>query len=522
MKVLVFCGLAILTSYAFASATDTLRRQVDAPVVTDQEVNRMDSLIESWFSTNPAIAFNKSNYESLEFSATDTPRVSPEVIAERIAMINTSIPLVYNSTVQSFIDLYVIRRRAKVSEMLTIGQQYFPMIEEELDRQGMPMELKYVAVIESALNTHAVSKAGATGLWQMMYGTGKLMGLQIDTYVDERRDPYLATQAGIAYLKKMHAIYDDWLLAIAAYNCGPGNVNKALRKAGGGDKTFWDIWKYLPAETRSYVPIFIAATYSFEYHEEHNIQPSTFSYQYEMLDTVMITRKLTLEKIAPSLGMTVDEIKLYNPGLKTNTIPGSPIPFPLRLPMDAVAMWISNQEALYASMDSPAAPAAKTIAKEEPVAKTETNKEQPAAKAATTSDIVTVNYIVKKNDNLGYISDWFDCTVTDLKKWNGLSSTKIVPGQRLKIKVPAEKEETYAAINTMSFSEKQKLTPVQMVETGEKKEQSEIVYYTVRPGDTLWSISKKYPENSIQTLQELNSIGQNETLKVGAKIKIVQ
>jgi membrane-bound lytic murein transglycosylase D len=242
-----------------------------------------------------------------------------------------------------------------------------------------------------------------------------------------------------------------------------------------------------------------------------------------MLDTVMITRKLTLEKIAPSLGMTVDEIKLYNPGLKTNTIPGSPIPFPLRLPMDAVAMWISNQEALYASLDSPAAPAAKTVAKEEPVAKTETSKEQPAAKTTTTTaDIVTVNYIVKKNDNLGYISDWFDCTVTDLKKWNGLSSTKIVPGQRLKIKVPAEKEETYAAINTMSFSEKQKLTPVQMVETGEKKEQSEIVYYTVRPGDTLWSISKKYPENSIQTLQELNSIGQNETLKVGAKIKIVQ
>ena len=162
----------------------------------------------------------------------------------------------------------------------------------------MPIELKYLAIIESALNTHAVSKAGATGLWQFMYGTGKLMGLQIDTYVDERRDPQLATIAAVKYLKQLHDIYNDWFLAIAAYNCGPGNVNKALRKAGGGDKTFWDIETYLPKETRGYVPAFIAASYVFEYHKEHNIRPVAFGYDYNLADTIMITHKMTIDQMA--------------------------------------------------------------------------------------------------------------------------------------------------------------------------------------------------------------------------------
>jgi membrane-bound lytic murein transglycosylase D len=513
MRGIVFCGCIAMASSAWASITDTVKISTNDLYLTNQEVDRMDSLIESWFSTNPAILFAEADYEAAILS-TDTPTFSPEVYADRIQKINTPIPLIYNSTVQSFIDLYVLRRRSKVAEMLTLGQEYFPMIEAELDRRGLPMELKYVAVIESALNTHAVSKAGATGMWQMMYGTGKLMGLQIDSYVDERRDPYLATEAGIEYLSRMYDVYGDWLLAIAAYNCGPGNVNKALRKSGGGTKTFWEIWKYLPAETRSYVPIFIAATYTFEYHQEHNIAPSSFHYTYNLVDTVLISKKMTLDQLAPFVGLTIDELKLYNPALKTTTIPGGNVPFPIRMPMDAVALWISNQDKLYAEIEQPAVVLAKT-SKQTTEAKSET-------KTSNTSSIVTVYYTVKKNDNLGYISEWFDCTVSELKRWNGMSSTKIVPGQKLKVKVPGDLKDEYAAINSMSFSQKQKLTDIQMVESGEQKKESEIVYYTVKAGDSLWSISKKYPENSIETLQEMNKLGSSETLKVGAKIKIVK
>ena len=342
IRSIVCTGIVLMASTAFAVNADTLKTaELQMP---DAEVNRMDSLLQSMYNANPALTFIKEAYSNTSYAVTDTPTVSPEIIEQRIASINTPIPLIYNERVQAFIDLYVMRRRDKVSNMLTIGQDYFPMIEAELDRQGMPLELKYVAVIESALNTHAVSKAGATGLWQMMYGTGKLMGLQINTYVDERRDPYLATNAGIAYLKKLYGIYDDWLLAIAAYNCGPGNVNKAIRRSGGGEKTFWDIWKYLPRETRAYVPIFIAATYSFEFHKEHNILPAEFGYTYNMVDTVMVTRKMSLEELGPFVGLTPEEIKVHNPALKTSTIPGSPTPFPLRLPTEAIAMWITNQD----------------------------------------------------------------------------------------------------------------------------------------------------------------------------------
>ena len=516
MKLFVAGGLFVLGSALFAASPDSLSTaDLKMP---DAEVTRMDSMLEAMFASNPSLEFREADYRKKGYAATDVPTFTPEVYAERISRINTPIPLVYNDKVQAFIDLYCVRKRDKVSNMLTIGQEYFPMIEAELDRRGLPIELKYVAVIESALNTHAVSKAGATGLWQLMYGTGKLMGLQIDTYVDERRDPFLATKAGIAYLDKMYNIYGDWLLAIAAYNCGPGNVNKAIRRSGGGEKTFWEIWKYLPAETRAYVPIFIAATYTFEYHQEHNIEPASFGYQFEMVDTILITRKLDLDDVAPFVNMTAEELKVYNPALKTNTIPGAPTPYPLRMPMDAVALYISNQEQLYAKLDQPKSAAAPVA---EPVAATTPAAAKTTAPASSDNNTY-VYYTVKKGDNLGYISEWFDCSVTDLKRWNNMLSTQIMSGQKLKVYVPVYQKSEYAAINSMSFSEKQKLTNVQMVQGGEDKKASEVVYYTVRPGDTLWSIAKRYPENTIEGLQELNAMGSNETLKAGVKIKIVK
>lgn len=505
---------------------------------TDESIDAIDSIFNAYFSSNPAWAFDQKEYDMLGYAATDTPRFTPEVYAERISKINSPIPYTYNKSVQGFIDLYCMRRRTQVSNMLGLSQSYFPMFEAELDRKNMPIELKYLAIIESALNTHAVSKAGATGLWQFMNGTGKLMGLRIDSYVDERRDPYMATVAAVAYLEDLYGIYNDWFLAIAAYNCGPGNVNKALRKAGGGDKTFWDIENYLPKETRGYVPAFIAATYVFEYHKEHNIRPAKYDYDFSMMDTLMITHKMTIDQLAPYVGLTADEIALNNPALKTKTIPGSPYPYPLRLPMKSVATFYANKDSLYASLDKKESQNLATLAKNvEAVNASKTNttaKTTGDATASTTTASkeiadpdapVVVSYTVKKGDNLGYISDWFDCTVADIKKWNKLSSTKIVPGQKLKITVPAKNEEQYAMINTMTLAEKQKLTDIQLISAAPAEKEAptkEVIYYTVKPGDTLWGISQKYPDNSVEKIRELNGLEKNETLKTGTKIKLVK
>ncbi len=506
---------------------------------SNESVDALDSMFESFYSTNPAWKFNEKDYDLFGYAATDTPRFTPEVYAERLSKINSSIPYTYNKSVQGFIDLYCMRRRTQVSNMLGLSQTYFPLFEAELDKNNMPIELKYLAIIESALNTHAVSKAGATGLWQFMYGTGKLMGLQIDTYVDERRDPELATIAAVKYLQQLYGIYNDWFLAIAAYNCGPGNVNKALRKAGGGDKTFWDIEAYLPKETRGYVPAFIAATYVFEYHKEHNIRPVGYGYDFAMVDTIMITHKMTIDQMAAYVGLTAEEIALNNPALKTKTIPGAPTPYPLRLPIKSAALFYANKDSLYASLDKKETVKSELLAKNvEAVnaSKTKTTTDNTSKTKTATADntttpkeitnpdeIVTVTYTVKKGDNLGYISDWFDCTVPDIKKWNGLASTKIVSGQKLKIQVTAEHEEQYAQINKMTLAQKQKLTDIQLISAApsEKKEENVVIYYTVKPGDTLWGLAQKYPDNSVEKIRELNGLSDNETLKTGTKIKLV-
>lgn len=528
LRITVLCLLLGGTAKAQVSNSNTATSSENQAklIAANETVNALDSMFESYFSSNPAWSFNENEYNLYGYAVSDTPRFTPAIYEERISKISSPIEYTYNEDVQAFIDLYTLRRRGQVSNMLGLSQVYFPMFEEELDKNNMPIELKYLPIIESALNTNAVSKAGASGLWQFMLGTGKLMGLKIDSYVDERRDPHMATKAACQYLQDLHDIYDNWLLAIAAYNCGPGNVNKALRKAGGENKTFWDIEQYLPKETRGYVPAFIAATYVFEYNKEHNIRPAEFGYNFSMIDTLMITKKMTINQLAPFVGLTPEEIAFHNPALKTKTIPGSPYPYPIHLPMKAVALYFANEDSLFASLEKKDAATLSTLAKT-----TTTTKTDASTTTASTSETIIdptaptlVNYTVKKGDNLGYISDWFDCTVTDIKKWNSFSSTKIIPGQKLKLYVPAGHKDEYAQINKMTLSEKQKLTDIQLI-SGAAKEKAvadEIIYYTVKPGDTLWEISQKYPENTVDGIRSLNGLAKNETLKSGQKIKLVK
>lgn len=530
LRITVFClllGGTVKAQVSNSNTANTSENQLKLNA-TSETVNMLDSMFTSYFSTNPAWSFNENEYNLFGYAVSDTPQFTPAVYEERISKISSPIEYTYNQDVQAFIDLYTLKRRGQVSNMLGLSQVYFPLFEEELDKNNMPIELKYLPVIESALNTNAVSKAGASGLWQFMLGTGKLMGLKIDSYVDERRDPQMATKAACRYLQDLHDIYGNWLLAIAAYNCGPGNVNKALRRAGGENKTFWDIEAYLPKETRGYVPAFIAATYVFEYNKEHNIRPAAFGFNFNMIDTLMITKKMTINQLAPYVGLTPEEIAFHNPALKTKTIPGSPYPYPLHLPMKAVALYFANEDSLFASLEKKDASNLATLAKTTSTSTTSTTeKNETTASTDNAIDPTTptlVNYTVKKGDNLGYISDWFDCTVSDIKKWNNFSSTKIIPGQKLKLYVPAGHKEEYAQINKMTLSQKQKLTDIQLISGAakEKVQTDEIIYYTVKPGDTLWEISQKYPENTVDGIRSLNGLAKNETLKSGMKIKLVK
>jgi len=281
---------------------------------------RMDSMMSNWYirqayniddNVYPDSASenipNFSNIDNIETSALNLP---DSIIIERLAAIQTPIDLSFNSTVKSVISLYTGRRNEQVEIMLGLANYYFPMLEEILDKYNMPIELKYMAIIESALNATALSRAGACGLWQFMYGTGKMYGLEINSFVDERRDPVKSTDAAARYLNDLYKIYNDWHLVIAAYNCGPGNVNKAIRRSGGA-RDYWTIYYRLPRETRGYVPAFIAATYTFNYYKQHNIVPRTSRLNI-ITDTLMVSDYLHFEQLAANLDIEIELLRELN------------------------------------------------------------------------------------------------------------------------------------------------------------------------------------------------------------------
>ena len=353
---------------------------------------------------------------------------SDELYKERLRSMESVIPLPYNPVVRDAIEMYIGGRGSLISKMLARSSMYFPVIEEELDRQGLPLELKYLAIVESALNPTAVSRAGATGLWQFMLRTGKIYGLRIDSLVDERMDPKKSTEAMAKYFKDLYGIYGDWLLAIAAYNCGPGNVNKAVKRAGGsaGDHTsFWDVYRFLPRETRSYVPFFIAAYYAMEHYDVHHIRPSSVRLPLAA-DTLHINRRITFRDIASRTGLSEEEIRELNPAYKKGIIPGNSGTMILRLP-SSVAPDFADSLALLASIDD-----ARYEAVQEEAAKIDAPvKKAPAKKKATAKKRY---YKVKRGDTLiGIARKYRGVTVNEIKRANGLKSSKIKPGQRLVI-----------------------------------------------------------------------------------------
>lgn len=373
----------------------------------------LDSLLNDW-KAKTYIDLSKDCSTS-----TINPTFSDSIYIDRLSRMPVIMEMPYNDIVRKFIDTYTIRLRNQVSFMLSACNFYMPIFEEALDAYNLPLELKYLPIIESALNPSAVSRAGATGLWQFMLTTGKLYGLESNSLVDERRDPIKATWAAAHYLKDMYDIYKDWNLVIAAYNCGPGNVNKAIRRAG-GKTDYWAIYNYLPRETRGYVPAFIAANYVMSYYCKHNICPMETNIPLAT-DTVLVNRNLHFEQIADICHIPLEEIKSLNPQYKRNIVPGNTKPYILRLPTEAISSFIDNQDTIYNHRSAELFKNRRTVAS----VGTRNN--------ATTGDGELTYYKIKQGDTLGTIARKYGVSVRQLRSWNGLRNNNIRAGRRLKI-----------------------------------------------------------------------------------------
>lgn len=380
-----------------------------------------DSLVVSMQEMQAHKAFEDffNDFINIETTPIDDAAQLPDSIYEaRLRMILSPIAMPYNSVVKRYILAYTTSHRHTMENILGRSRYYFPMIEAELDKAGLPIELRMLAAIESALSPTAVSWVGATGLWQFMYTTGKHYGLEINSFVDQRRNPLESTRAACRYLKDLYDIYGDWTLALAAYNCGPGNVNKAIRRAGGEAASFWDIYPYLPRETRGYVPSFIAATYVYTFHFQHDLQPAALDLPLAT-DTVMISRPMHLDQVASSLEIPKEVLRSLNPQYKLDIIPATTKSYPLTLPLADITRYIDNEEAILAKDTVYMAQYLQT-------SRTDPNKQVFALDSFT--------YRVKSGDTLSTIAKKHHVTVAQLMKWNNLkSANRLRVGQRLEI-----------------------------------------------------------------------------------------
>jgi len=385
---------------------------LDAQTTDSTSTSVQLSVLEtSWLEWCQATACTSNDtalWNIRDFVKGETPLLDTATIQTRMHVLDAASPmdLSWNPIAHSRIAFYASKRPIHLGRMLGRAPLYFPLFEEALDRHDLPLELKYLAVVESGLNPKARSHAGARGLWQFMYATARGQGLRIDSYIDERRDPVRSSEAACVFLKKLYNQYGDWYLALAAYNAGPGNVNKAIRRSG-GKRNFWEIRYFLPRETRNYVPAFMAVVYLMEYHAEHNIFPAELFTPYAALDTVEVNTVLRFDQIAAHLNMDVESLSQLNPMFRLDIIPGPPEKWPLVLPQNLIPSFLAYQKdmILHEPERTP-----KIVFVPEPVI-----------------------YRVKSGDVLGGIASNYGVSVKQIKEWNGLKGTMIRVGQKLKI-----------------------------------------------------------------------------------------
>jgi len=501
-------------NFSFGISPDTTSISLNMEVEQEDITDDLDSLLQSWYIQN-YISIAKDTIPQDNFQKVE---LNDSILELELQHIASPFSLDYNDRVKAFINLYINKRHSQVSYMLGLSEYYFPIFEEIFDKYNIPLELKYLAVIESALNPRAVSRAGATGLWQFMYSTGKIYKLEINSYVDERRDPIKATEAAAKFLSNLYAMYGDWTLVIAAYNCGPGNVNKAIRRSG-GKKNFWEIYYRLPRETRGYVPAFIAATYTFHYYEEYGIKPVKMDLPI-MTDTMDINENLHFGQVSEMLNIPIEQLRELNPQYKKDIVPGrKERVYKLKLPQEYSLAFIDKRDTIFTHNDSI------FFAKKEVIAPKK--YQRGGVTPPSSKNMRAVTYTIKSGDNLGYISSWYNVRVSDIKYWNNIYRNNIRAGKRLTIYVPKDKVSYYSKIDGMSFAQKQKrvgktvTASVNKTSTTAKYDKNaNYIYYRVRQGDNFWSIAKKYPGVSNTDIMELNGITDAGSLKVGQDLRI--
>lgn len=489
--------------------------------VKAKPITREDSLAEvlldEFFLSKELLFFNKASKKTAE--TTDTARVQERTdLTGEIPYYNDPdsvyqarlnglsehfvVKLPYNQKIKNYIDVYVNKRRQQINVMLALSQYYFPIFEQAMERNGVPQELKYLAIIESALNPRAVSRVGASGSWQFMYQTGRMYNLKIDQHVDERFDPDKASDAAARYLKDLYDNFGDWILAIAAYNCGPGNVNRAIRRAQ-GKTDFWQIYPFLPRETRGYVPAFIGATYIMNYYKEYGFDAPNSTPV--LTDTLMVDKDLNLGVVAEKLNIPLQILRDLNPQYRRDVIPGNTDYYSLRLPVNFTIKFMENEEDIYA----------------------DTNNRIPPTP-------VRFPYRVQRGQTLSNIAAKFHVRVSDIMKWNNLRSSTIYANQILYIytdnrPMPSNSSLRFPSDHVTGNTDKGKVSMTTTkprddkpaVKSPSQMQATRTYTHTVRKGETLYSISRRYQGSSVNEIIRINKLNKKGIIYPGQTLKIV-
>ena len=479
----------------------------------DYTLDVTDSLLSLWYVHSNLLKGDtvSFNMDSVHFRSS----VTDKEYLQRLADMNSFITLPFNETVRNYIILYSEKMPTKMSSMLALSQYYFPIFEEIFDRYGLPKELKYMAVIESAFNPVAVSRAGAKGMWQFMYNTAKMYGLTINSFVDERLDPVKSADAAARYMRDAYRIFGDWNLAISSYNCGSGNVNKAMRRSG--SREFWPVYNYLPRETRGYVPAFVGAMYAFTYYREHGLVPETDSMPVQV-DTFHIRRMLHFQQVSALTGVSVEMLKKLNPQYVHDIVPGTAKEeYVLRLPYQYTSKFIENEDSVYAynakEYFSPA------------------TLQNIAVSGSASSQRIA--YKVKSGDYLGRIASRYHVTVKQIMEWNHLRNTNLRVGQVLyiygKFNGPVAQSSGASSKSSAASSSKGSASSDGATRASSKGSaatpppadsaaEGTYTVYVVKSGDSLYRISQDYPGVSADDIMKFNGIGTD--IRPGMKLKI--
>ena len=399
----------------------------EATDMADQFVTNYDSLLNSYVFNKYAASTRRHRANINADYAFD--QIPDSVIARRLQSLHTIIPMTYNPEVRSYIRMYLNRMRGRLDVMLTLSEFYYPIFEEALARYDVPEELKHLTIVESAMNPQATSRVGAAGLWQFMYTTGKNYGLEVNSIIDERRDTYKSSDAAAHYIHDLYHVFGDWHLAIAAYNCGPGNINKAIARSG-GKRDFWQIYPYLPRETRGYIPAFIAATYIMNFYPEHGLHPKRVTIPLRT-DTIMVERNMLFHYVSKYTGIEVDELRTLNPQYRVDLIPGEGGSYPLCLPTDKMNDLIHFADSIFLSSEDSLS--RRTVAVR-PAASDETRPAVNNHRNSRKNTQSNAYHRVRRGETLTSIASKHGTTVSKIKKLNGLKSDRIREGQRLKVK----------------------------------------------------------------------------------------